>query len=147
MSTLTVPPLPAGYSLEPDSNTPPLPAGYKLEWGQNLVTGEGTTSDRSTSECADENVRDSVAQSGTTAALPAVGTVAGGAVGSAGDVGGPLGIATTAGGAGLGAAAGKQAELLINRALFGKDEIIAHFQAGIDATAVSYAVGAATGRI
>jgi hypothetical protein len=53
---------------------------------------------------------------GTTAALPAAGSMAGAAAAS------PT-IAGAVGGAGLGAAAGTEAEQLINRAAFGKDEV------------------------
>lgn len=52
---------------------------------------------------------------GVTATLPAAGAIAGGALASPG-------VVTTAGGAGLGGMAGKQAELAANRALFGKEE-------------------------
>lgn len=75
---------------------------------------------------------------GTTALLPSAGAVGGGALASPG-------VVTAAAGAGLGAMAGKQAELLINRALFGKDEPSTISKQGLEQTGIAGAEGAVTG--
>ena len=75
---------------------------------------------------------------GTTALLPAAGATAGGALASPG-------VVTAAAGTGLGAMAGKQSELLINRALFGKDEPSTISKQGLEQTGVAGAEGAVTG--
>jgi hypothetical protein len=74
---------------------------------------------------------------GTTAALPAAGALAAGAVSS------PT-IAGTAVGAGLGAAAGEQGRLLANRAIFGPDEPSTISKEGLKSTAVAGASTALT---
>lgn len=73
-----------------------------------------------------------------TGVLPAAGAIAGGAAASPG-------VVTTAVGSGLGAAAGEQARLLANRALFGNEETSPISKEGLERTAVEGGVTAATG--